>query len=121
MNNMENRTSQNDANTDEITRLHDKIKQLENTNAQNEVYKQKYVDVIGKLMKLPNPTASADEDQLSLLTLSNPDELLENSDKMINEVVSLVSIYMYLFVSNSFLRLYNIEIGILTNMILAAV
>ena len=68
---------------DELQALKIENARLKNTNEENLVFKQKYIDVIGKLNNLsdaPNTTSTA-----------NNEDLLNNADDVVTKVVSSFS------------------------------
>ena len=73
---------------EEIERLKSEINHLKEINAHNEVYKEKFIDVIGKLSDLPSSTPS---DKNNDAASSEIEDSIQGSEKLLNSADLIIS------------------------------
>ena len=77
----------------EIKRLRDEVTALNKENCQNKIFKEKYIDVIGKLSNLNASRSAASNDDMSREapgisnTINNSENLIENAEIILTNVV----------------------------------
>ena len=90
---MSNHGKENDE-AAEIKRLRDEITTLHKENCQNKIFKEKYIDVIGKLSNLNASRSAASNDDMSREapgisnTINNSEKLIDNAENILTDVVT---------------------------------
>ena len=81
----------NNDGTDDVEHLKDEINRLREENSRNEVFKAKYIDVIGQLSTLTDTKSTTNEtsdEQRIPNAITNSENLLDNADRILTDVVT---------------------------------